>query len=116
MAESIVARIGMCLLALILGLTIALVDAHADGPPLPVLLLFLFGSALGFASPRTAVGTALILGVSIFALHVVGPHVGYRPPYTPSPTVFATLLALIPAVIGTLLGVWLRRGVFGSQP
>jgi hypothetical protein len=102
------------LLALVLAALTVYVDGHVDNTTIPATLLLVFGLMLGFVAPRGALGYAPILGLAIFTVHTLGPSLGYKPPYQPSPTVAVTLLALIPAFLGTYAGVGLNRLCFPS--
>lgn len=97
------------LLALILAALAVYVDGRVDNTTIPAGLLLIFGLILGFIAPRGALGYAPILGLAIFTVHALGPSLGYKPPYQPSPNVAATLLALIPAFLGTFAGVGMNR-------
>ncbi|HLV81013.1 MAG TPA: hypothetical protein VKT32_12065 [Chthonomonadaceae bacterium] len=110
----ILAKTWPYLAALILAVLIVFVDGHVDNTTIPATLLLIFGLMLGFVAPKGALGVAPILGLAIFAAHTLGPSLGYKPPYQPSPTVAATLLALIPAFLGTYAGVGLNRLCFSS--
>ena len=73
----------------------------------PVVLLILGATALlGFAQPPRAWLWALIIGSSILAAHLIGPLLGYNPPYEVKPNALVTLMALIPAFIGAYIGAF----------
>lgn len=81
-----------------------------------------FGVALGLLRPRQAPVWAGILGLSVPLAHLLAAAVGVKPPYVVLPSRWATLLALVPACLATLLGVaasWVwarwRRGAAGPQ-
>lgn len=98
-----------CLIAAVAaGSFTGYVDLHnSEVQPAVALLL---GSALllSVAQPRLAWLVALLLGLSIPVAHLWATTTGFLPPYPT--TLPATFLALIPAFLGALLGIGIRKG------
>jgi hypothetical protein len=81
--------------------------AAADVQPAALLILS-FGAVIGAAYPDGAWRRALMLGLSVPLAHVVAQVTGTVLPY-PVPHFADTFLALVPAFVGTFLGVGVRR-------
>lgn len=73
-----------------------------------VLTIASFALLLGAAYPEGAWRRGLLLGLSVPVAHVVAQLTGTVLPY-PVPRFADTFLALIPAMVGSYLGVGLRR-------
>lgn len=101
-------------LALVVGLFAGWVDFHNDEPQAAAILLVLFGAVLGFAQPRRAWRWALLIALCIPAAYLIGSALGYQPVSWPKPGLYATLLALIPAFIGTYGGALLNKVAFSA--
>jgi predicted cobalt transporter CbtA len=84
------------------------VDLHSDEVQPTVALLMLFTALLAFARPRRPWRWALLMGVAVPLAYVVAPLLGVAPRAQPEPNLSATLIALIPAMIGAYAGVALR--------
>ena len=80
----------------------------------PAAMLFSFAVLLGAAYPESAWRRGLLLGLSVPVAHVVSMLTGTVLPY-PVPSFVDGFLALVPAMIGTYLGVGLRRLVAPVQ-
>mgnify|MGYP001320516068 CR=1 FL=1 len=88
------------------------IDTHNEEVQPAVLLLFACSAVLCFLDVRRAWLWWLVLGLSIPATHLIQRALGRALPYEVS--VFGwTFLALLPAgagaLLGSALGVWLRR-------
>lgn len=94
---------------LLAGLVIAWLDFRADEVQGTVLLLLITTGAAGFLHPAGAWRWALITGGGIPALHLINRALGNPSPYPVHPSILATLLPLIPSLIGAYAGVLLRR-------
>jgi hypothetical protein len=95
------------LAVLILGTFIGWVDLHAVEVQWSVLFLFLFGAALGIASPSLPWLSGLLLGLSVPAAHLIAP-VFHAHPIIPPHRFGGAFLALIPAFMGAYAGALLR--------
>ena len=73
-----------------------------------VLLILSFAALLGAAYPEGAWRRGLLLGLSVPVAHVIAQLTGTVLPY-PLPRFADTFLAIIPAIVGSYLGVGLRR-------
>ena len=95
------------MLVLYLGLLTGLLDLRTDDAQFPVLLLLVFGFFAGFAQPRRAWLSALLLGMWVPVVTIAALFAGVirgRPYGVP-----AAGLAFLPALLGAYLGVWLQR-------
>jgi hypothetical protein len=95
-------------LALIFCLVTGYINLHASEVQAPILTILVFTFLLGYLHPKRAWLWAIVLSLSIPLSFVIPPLLGYPTPYQPSPNIFATLIALIPAFIGTYAGVLFR--------
>lgn len=93
-----------------LGTLVGYTDLRAEEVQPAALMLATFGAVLGGAYPEGAWRRALMLGLSVPVAHLVSQYTGRVLPY-PVPHFADTFLALIPAFVGTYLGVGLRRVV-----
>jgi hypothetical protein len=100
------------LLALFLGILIAVVDIKTDDVQLPALFLLAFGFFLGFSEPKKPWRWAIILAVWIpfvgFAKLIL-EGAGYRLIWECAPSLMAFLPALIGAYAGALLNLAVSR-------
>jgi hypothetical protein len=89
------------------GLLVGYVDYHSEEVQLPALLLLVFAFLLGFAQPKGAWRWALVVGVGVPLVHLLGRTLGYPQPY---PTDFSiVLLPLIFALAGTYAGALIHN-------
>jgi len=84
------------------------VDLHNDEVQAAVLVLLAGGFLVGTVWPRGAWRWALILGLSIFIGDNAAPRLGIVA-LPIQPINWGTLVALVPAFIGTYIGVGVRR-------
>lgn len=91
-------------------------DLVASEVQVPVALLLLFGGALGFVAGKWAWVWGLVLGCSVFCAHGLAAIRGYQPPYQVQPNLLVTLLAVIPAMLGSLMGAGLSLVIRQSRP
>jgi hypothetical protein len=98
----------LLLVTVALGSLVGYTDIRAEEMQPAVLLLLSFAALLGAAFPDGAWRRGLLLGLSVPVAHVVSQLTGTVLPY-PLPRFADTFLALIPAMIGSYLGVGLRR-------
>lgn len=98
-----------CVAAIVAGLFISWIDVHATEVQPAVLMLLVFGAALGFARSRSAWRWAIVLGLSLFLGDMILPAFGVVPIDPVQPNALATLIGLIPAFIGTYAGVVARK-------
>jgi hypothetical protein len=95
------------LLALFLGIVIAIVDSRTDDVQLPALFLLAFGFFLGFSQPQNPWRWATILAIWI-------PLVGFAKiifegaDYKLARECVPALIAFIPALVGAYAGAWLK--------
>lgn len=72
------------------------------------IMIFMFACLVGAAFPDGAWRRALALGLSVPLAHWVSHKTGQPLPY-PLPDLTTAFLAVVPAFVGTYLGVGLRR-------
>jgi hypothetical protein len=92
-------------LCMIAAPLIGVIDFQASEVQPAVLLLFAGSAAISWLQPKYAWLVALLLGLSIVETHFVALAIGKTPP---SETALPTLLALIPAGVGAVIGAGLR--------
>lgn len=92
------------LVSVLLGTITGFVDIIASEVQPSALLIIMFTCLLGFIQPKNAWLSALIIGSSILAAHLISPFWGLYPDYPVEPSVWATTIALIPAFIGSYIG------------
>ncbi|MFZ0546748.1 MAG: hypothetical protein WAM60_14980 [Candidatus Promineifilaceae bacterium] len=89
-----------------LGLGIGYIDYTAEEVQATLLFLLPTAFIFGFLEPRKAWFSALIIGLSIPVVHVIGHVLNIIPPY--HDYVIASLLALAPSFIAAYSGAVLR--------
>lgn len=90
------------------------IDLHNDEPQAAALVLVVGGLVVGALWPASAWRWGLILGLSIFIGDPVGVRLGVTPPWPEQGINIGSLVALVPAFIGTYVGVGVRRLVSGA--
>lgn len=103
----------LLLLTVAFGTLIGYSDLRAEEME-PAAMLLSFAVLLGAAYPESAWRRGLLLGLSVPVAHVISILTGTVLPY-PVPGFVDGFLALIPAMVGTYLGVGLRRIVAPVQ-
>lgn len=100
----------LCLvLAVIGGFSAGAVDFRNDEPQAAVLVIVVFAGLLGFVQSRKAWRWAIVVGLGVPVVYLISTALGYQPKSVPEPGWYASLIALIPAFIGTYGGVLLRK-------
>ena len=85
-----------------------LAELHSQEVQGMAVLLFMFACVVGAAFPDGAWRRALMLGFSVPLAQWVSQKTGQALPY-PMPDQATAFLAIVPALVGTWLGVGLRR-------
>ena len=101
-------------LSLIGGMLVGFVDFINTEPQPAVALLLLFTVLLGALKPRLAWLWALLCTAGLPLAYLLLSGLGLKPASWPAPGLYATLLAVIPAMLGALGGVlinYLIRGL-----
>jgi hypothetical protein len=101
-------------IALAGGLFATYVDYHNNEVQAPVLILLLVATPLGAFRPKQAWIWGLAVGIGIPACHIGGQWLGLRAPYPVQPNVYGSLIAVIPAFIGSYFGRLLRVAIGGT--
>jgi NO-binding membrane sensor protein with MHYT domain len=99
------------LIGVIVGALAGYVDTHNDEVQATVLVLVVGMAITGFASPKWSWLAALVAGSCILSAHLIARALGIPPLYPVQPNVFASLLALIPAMVGAIAGAAARKVV-----
>jgi hypothetical protein len=105
--RSFIRRSAPIAFAVAIGCFAVSVDLHNDEPQSAAIVLIVGGFLLGAIWPRGAWRTALILGLSIIVGSYFAPRLNMVAT-APLPVNWGMLLALIPAFIGTYVGVAAR--------
>jgi len=95
-------------LAVGIGYFAVSVDLHNNEPQAAALVLVVGGFLLGAIWPAAAWRWAVILGLSIFVGDPIGVKLGAQPPWPEQDINPGSLIALVPAFIGTYAGVGVR--------
>jgi hypothetical protein len=98
----------LALVTVAFGTLVGIPDLSAANVQPAALLILSFGAVLGVAYPDGAWRRAVMLGLSVPLAHVVAQVTGTVLPY-PVPHLADTFLALVPAFVGTFVGVGVRR-------
>ena len=100
---------GVCLAAALAGGVFAgWVDFNNDEPQAAVLVILVVTFLLGMVLPSRAWLWALIVALGLPGVYLAARGLGLQPVSPPSPGWYASLLALIPALIGAYAGVLIR--------
>lgn len=103
------------LVSVLFGAVSGFVDITTSGVQASALLIIIFSCFLGFLQPKNAWLTALIIGSSILAAHLISPYWGLYPDYPVEPGLWATSIALIPAFIGAYIGAMAGWALIGTR-
>jgi hypothetical protein len=93
------------LLAACIGVACGIFDLHAGAAFVLALIL-----------PAGAVPRAIVMGLSIPAVYFAATLLDITIPFPPLPHFAVTIVALVPALAGTLLGLALRRLIPSGGP
>ena len=96
------------LLAFAIGAFAASVDLHNDEPQAAALVLIVGGFLIGAIWPVGAWRWAMILGLAILVGDPIGVQLGVKPPWPGTGFNVGSVIALVPAFIGTYAGVGVR--------
>jgi hypothetical protein len=91
-------------------LSIGFVDTHTDETPVILGVLLILSGALGLAFPRQFPITWLVTGCVLFVTETLAGYGILHAPWPTQPGVpWATLVGLVPALVGAGVGSGLRR-------
>jgi hypothetical protein len=96
------------LLTVAAGVVAGVTDLRSPDVQGPVGVLFAAAFLLAAWHPEGARRRGLMLGLSVPLAHLVARFTGHALPYTVEPPV-STLLAIVPAMLGTMVGVGVSR-------
>jgi hypothetical protein len=85
-----------------------LIDFRSHEPQPAALVLLVLCGLMGFARPAGAWRWGVIAPLGIPVVYLIGCTLGFKPADAPQPNVFATLIALIPGLIGACAGAFAR--------
>jgi hypothetical protein len=103
-------------LALLASSFVAWTAVHTDEETFTLAVIFLLALSLGAAFPRYAILTIVLLGLPVCIMETLANYGFVRAPYPVSPGIsWAALIALVPAVLGTLAGIGMRN-LFRGTP
>lgn len=105
---------GTLLLAAVIGIGCGVFDLMTGRSDTTGLFVATAGFALALMVPSGAVARAVIMGVSIPLVYFVATLLEIDFPYPPTPHYLATIIALVPALAGTLFGLGVRRLASGG--
>ncbi len=106
-------KLWLHLWTLFVGVLVGLMDVRATEVQMTVFLLLAFGFFAGFAQTKRAWRWALLLGIWVPIFGFIAMVVGLTP-YRPQQQIGA-LIALIPAFIGTYVGVVVKGFSHGNN-
>ena len=96
------------LLAVFLGLIIAIIDLHSDEVQFSVLMLLAFGFFLGFDEPSRAWRWGMLLAIWIPVMHLASTIVKGSYENFWNEAIFS-FIAIVPALIGAYAGRFIRN-------
>lgn len=101
-------------LALLCGLFAGWIDFQTTEIQATLLVVLIGSAALGFIQPRGAWRWAILIALGLPLAYSLFPLFGLLPKEQPNPGVYATLIALLPALVGAYGGVLIRRTIHSS--
>jgi hypothetical protein len=99
--------------AFALGIIIGLADLRTGETMLTAALIALVAFAFAAVRPSNALLHALVVALGVPAVYLWATVFEQPILFPPTPNLAATLLAIVPAILGTLAGLFLRRLVTG---
>jgi hypothetical protein len=94
--------------ALVVGAFAFYVDVHNDEVQPTALILVLGAGVIGATWPKWSWVGGLVSGVCILLGHLIWRASGRPTPFPMQPNVIAALIAVIPAMVGALIGAGAR--------
>jgi hypothetical protein len=99
----------LCLiLAIAGGIFAGWVDFNNDEPQAATLVIMVVTFLTGMILPKKAWLWAIIVTLCLPGVYLIARELGYRPVSPPNPGWYASLIAIIPALIGAYLGTLAR--------
>ena len=95
-------------LSLLGGMLAGWVDFNNNEPQAAVLVILVVTFVLGLAMPGKAWLWAVVVTLCLPGVYLLARALGYQPVSPPSPVWYASLIALIPALIGAYTGALAR--------
>ena len=100
--------------AVALGIAVGLADLRSGETMFTAALIALIAVAFAAIRPSNALLHSLVVALGVPAVYLWAMLSGKPIPFPPTPNLAATLLAIVPAILGTLAGLFLRFLVTGS--
>ena len=97
------------------GIFAGVVDFHNNEPQAAAAVLLVLCGMMGFACPRHAWRWGIIAPLGIPAVYLAAHAAGLKPVDSLHPNILASLVALIPGLIGVYAGAFVRW-IFGKAP
>ena len=97
-----------------LGIAAGLADLRSGETMLTAALIGVIALAFAAVRPSNALLHALVVALGVPAAYLWATLFDRPIPFPPTPNLAATLLAIVPAMLGTLAGLFLRFLVTGS--
>jgi hypothetical protein len=101
-------------IAVVFGCFAVYVDGRNDEVQAAVLVLLVGGVAIGLVGTRRRWIAAVILGLSIVISHPIANVFHLGSDFAQTAPNLGMLIALVPALIGTAVGVAIRSGMHGA--
>ena len=107
-------RLVLLATALALGVAVGLADLRSGETLFTGALIGVISMAFAAIRPSNALLHSLVVALGVPAVYLWATLLEKPIPFPPTPNLAATLLAIVPAVLGTLTGLFLRYLVTGS--
>jgi threonine/homoserine efflux transporter RhtA len=89
---------------------VAWTGVHTDEETFTLALILVLALALGLAFPKYAAVTIAMLALPVSIMETLANYGFVHAPYPTAPGIsWAALVALVPAILGALAGVWMRN-------
>lgn len=112
--RGLIMRVLYFLFALLAGVACGLYHMRTGHTLVTALALGGVSLALAGVKPAWGLTSAVAVALGVPVAYLGASFLGVAIPFPPSPHFAATLLALLPAVSGALVGLFLRRAVAGD--
>jgi hypothetical protein len=107
-------RLVLLATAAALGVAVGLADLRSGDTLFTAALIGIIALAFAAIRPANALLHGLVVALGVPAVYLWATFADKPIPFPPTPNLAATLLAIVPAILGTLAGLFLRFLVTGS--